>query len=107
MFLVILNIVILVAIIKIIQRLVSNLAHTSKPMFHNIYQGGELLQAKNRKYQSNLYPLFVIFLILHVFVFLLISLVFINIKDNLPILALFIIIFIYTVVLIRKGVDYS
>ena len=61
LFFVVLDIVIVVVLIKLLQRIVSIIAKTTNPRFHNIYQGGELLKAKNRRYSSNLYILIVVF----------------------------------------------
>ena len=104
----IINIGIIITLIRIIQIWVSKIAKTSKDRFHSIYQGGEILEAKNRRYQSNLYILIILFLILHIIVFLVSTLALINITTNIAIeLIFFLIVFVYTVIIIRKGVNYS
>ena len=106
-FLIIINIVILISILKIIQNYVSKLAKTSIDRYHNIYQGGELLNAKNRRYQTNLYILIIIFLILHILAFLLMTLAFVDIKNIALGILIFMFIFVYILLMIRKGVNYS
>ena len=106
--LVIVNIVIVLVLLKLLQTVVTHIAKTSKDRFHNIYQGGELLGAKNRRYYSNLYILILLFLILHIIVFLISTLALVNITSDVAIVMIgFLLAFLYTVLIIRKGVNYS
>ena len=108
LFIIVINIGIVILLIKVIQLWVSRLAKTSKDRFHSIYQGGEILEAKNRKYQSNLYVLIILFLLLHIIVFLISTLALIEITTNIAIeLIFFTLIFLYAIIIIRKGVNYS
>ena len=108
LFLIVINILVFIFIIKLIQLLITKIANTSEDRFHTIYQGGELLQAKNRRYYSNLYVLIILFLILHIIVFLIATLALIEINSNVAVeLVIFLLLFVYTIIIIRKGVNYS
>ena len=108
LFIILINILIILILLKIIQILVSKLAKTSKDRIHTIYQGGELLQARQRRYQSNLYTLIVLFLILHVMVFMIASIALVQMNLTIAFeMIIFLVIFVYTIIIIRKGVNYS
>ena len=108
LFLVIINIVIILVLLKVLQTVVSHIAKTSEDRFHTIYQGGELLEAKNRRYYSNLYILIILFLILHIIVFLISTIALVSISSDIALtMIIFLLAFLYTVLIIRKGVNYS
>lgn len=107
-FIILIAILIIVLIIKGLQLTITTIAKTSKDRYYNIYQGGEIIKARNRRYYSNLYTLIILFLILHVIVFLIASIALIQLNTSIGFeIMVFLIIFVYTIIIIRKGVNYS
>lgn len=102
----VIDVFVVISLIKLLQRIVSQIARTTNPRFHTIYQGGELLQAKTRRYSSNLYVLILIFLILHIFTFFFSTLALINAGAIAIEVIVFMLMFIYLLFVIRKGVSY-
>lgn len=106
--LIIINILFVLFIIKFLQYLISSQADTVSDRYHSIYQGGENIKAKFRRYSSNLYILVAIFLILHIIVFFILTLALVNnLNDSIFEIGFFMSILIYTILIIRKGVNYS